>query len=159
MPYSAAATAFLRAYKDVIDFAMEREEEEHRFYLTLARRAATPELARRMRLHAEEESAHKKMLVKLLADYGIQPDESGELPMGMAGPDDYRLEGEGTHEGPMSAREEYLLAMRMERSNRRLYEDLARQAENDLLRETFTLLAEQEARHLVVLEAELDGIA
>ncbi|MCK4577470.1 MAG: hypothetical protein KAU50_01690 [Candidatus Marinimicrobia bacterium] len=63
---------------EILEHAIEHEQESHDYYLEAAERAADPDIKHQLLLLAEEEIAHKadlkKMLNKVRSDAAIQDD-------------------------------------------------------------------------------------
>lgn len=136
---------------EILDFAIEREEEAAAFYRSLKDNAKWPWMTETFEEFAREEDRHKAKLVgikkgKLListsekitdlkiGDYLADPEPSGEL--------DYQSV--------------LILAMKREKKSFKLYSDLAAMTSDANLREAFQSLAQEEAKHKLRFELEYD---
>ncbi len=136
---------------EILDFAIEREEEAAAFYRSLMDKTKWPWMTDTFEEFAREEDRHKAKLVgikkgKLLAsaaekvvdlkigDYLADPEPSGEL--------DYQ--------------NVLILAMKREKKAFKLYSDLAAMIEDANLCEVFLSLAQEEAKHKLRFELEYD---
>lgn len=139
---------------EIVDYAIEREEEEALFYLELAQRVESADVRAMMLRHADEERQHRERLLEMRATHAL-PLAEGGLP----GPDlkiaDYLVPnpGQGSTLGYQDA---LILAIKREQANANLYEDLARFAEDRETRQVFRFLCEQERKHKEALEKEYD---
>ena len=127
---------------DILDFAIEKEEEATKFYTDLASRMERPEMSRIFDDFAHEEIRHKKKL------QGIK---QGKIPAPMAKKvmdlkiGDYLTDVEP---GPnLDYQEALIVAMKREKESFKLYTDLASVSDNEDLRSTFLFLAQEEAKH------------
>ncbi|MBF0285274.1 MAG: ferritin family protein [Magnetococcales bacterium] len=139
---------------EIVSFAMEQEQAEHDFYQNLAVRTKNPAVRAMLLEHAEEELAHLGHLRDLITT-GQIPESHPERNNPDIAIADYLVPQAGSHR-EIDYQDALLLAIRMERANQNLYEDLAAQSEDDKVRRIFRFLAEQEAKHRNVLEREYD---
>ena len=136
---------------DVLDFAIEREQEAADFYADLAGRMERAYMKEVFEGFAREEMGHKARLNaikegKLLASAGKQ---IVDLKIG-----DYLVATEPTDD--MEYQDALILAMKKEKAAYRLYNDLAANIDDAGLRETFLSLAQEEAKHKLRFEVEYD---
>jgi len=137
--------------EDVLDFAMDSEEEAVQFYTRLAERVEKPWMRAVFEGFAREEQGHKAKLaaikegrVDLPAPAKVQ-----DLKIG-----DYLVEQKPDAE--LDYQQALILAMKKEKAAFRLYSDLAEIAPNEKLRQTFLALAQEEAKHKLRFEVEYD---
>ncbi len=136
---------------EILDFAIEREEEAAAFYRSLTDKAKWPWMTDTFEEFAREEDRHKAKLIGIkkgnllinaaekvtdlkIGDYLADPEPSGEL--------DYQ--------------NVLILAMKREKKAFKLYSDLAAMIEDANLREVFLSLAQEEAKHKLRFELEYD---
>jgi rubrerythrin len=136
---------------EILNFAIEREEEAAAFYRGLKDNTKWPWMTDTFEEFAREEDRHKAKLEgvkkgKLLmsstekvtdlriGDYLAEPETSGEL--------DYQ--------------NVLIIAMKREKKSFKLYTDLAAIVDDANLRDTFLTLAQEEARHKLRFELEYD---
>jgi rubrerythrin len=136
---------------DVLDFAIEREQEAADFYGDLADQMEREYMKEVFQGFAREEMGHKARLTaikdgKLLASAAKQ---IIDLKIG-----DYLVANEPTEN--MEYQDALILAMKKEKSAFRLYSDLGNRIEDASLRETFLSLAQEEAKHKLRFEVEYD---
>ena len=136
---------------DVLDFAIEREQEAAEFYGDLAGQMEKAYMQQVFSGFAREEMGHKARLTaikegKLLASAGKQVID---LKIG-----DYLVAEEPT--GKMDYQDALIVAMKKEKAAFRLYSDLAAAAGDAALTETFLSLAQEEAKHKLRFEVEYD---
>ena len=136
---------------DILDFAIEKEEEAAQFYTDLASRMERPAMSLIFDDFAHEEIGHKKKL------QGIK---KGKIPAPMSKKvmnlkiGDYLTDVEP---GPnLDYQEALIVAMKKEKAAFKLYTDLAAVTDNESLRSTFLLLAQEEAKHKLRFEVEYD---
>jgi rubrerythrin len=137
--------------EDVLDFAMDSEEEAVQFYTRLAERVEKPWMRAVFEGFAREEQGHKAKLaaikegrVDLPAPAKVQ-----DLKIG-----DYLVDQKPNPE--LDYQEALILAMKKEKAAFRLYSDLANVTEDEKLRQVFQALAQEEAKHKLRFEIEYD---
>ncbi|MBF0179549.1 MAG: ferritin family protein [Magnetococcales bacterium] len=145
----------MHSFEEIIQFAINHEEEEAAFYREMAARSRTADQRDIMVAHAREEEEHKRRLEAILA--------MGRLPSGgkrrFPDPDlklaDY-LVAEERADGSIGYEEALLLAAKREKKAQRLYRELASQVTEEEARTALLFLAEQEGKHANALEREYD---
>ena len=140
-----------QSVEEVLDFAIEREQESADFYNDLAGKMERKYMREAFEGFAREELAHKARIIaikdgKLLAPAARQVTD---LKIG-----DYLVAEEPT--AGMEYQDALILAMKKEKAAFRLYNDLAAAIEDASLRETFLGLAQEEAKHKLRFEVEYD---
>jgi rubrerythrin len=138
---------------EILDFAIEREQEAHDFYLDLAKRAERPGMEELFAQFAREELGHKKKLEGIKGGKGSFPvaKDVPDLKIG-----DYLIDLEPT--GELKYQEALILAMKREKAAFRLYTDLAKLAADTELKLVFQGLAQEEAKHKLRFEIEYDDM-
>ncbi len=142
----------LDSFDDVIDFAIEKEQEANKFYLDLARQMKNPGMREVFEGFAAEELGHKTKLEEIKKSQMIQPAQN-VVDLQIA---DYVVEVES---GPdMDYQDALVLAMKNEKAAFRLYLDLANKVANEAQKALFLSLANEEAKHKLRFEIEYDEI-
>ena len=136
----------------VLDFAIKREEEAFGFYTDLAGKMNRPDMKTLFRQFAEEEKGHKAKLQGVKQGKQLLPAERQVLDLQMS---DYLVANEPTEE--ITYQKALILAMKKEKVSFKLYTDLAARAPSDDLRNTFSNLAQEEAKHKLRFEVEYDN--
>ena len=136
---------------EILDFAIAREQEAVDFYAGLAQNAERKWMKDVFAGFADEERGHKRKLV------GIK---EGRL-MTSAAPavkdlriGDYLVDVEASPD--MNYQDALIVAMKKEKAAFRLYMDLSERVEDEALKNTFLLLAHEEAKHKLRFELEYD---
>ena len=122
---------------DILDFAIKEEQRAADLYAGLASRSRNKEIQQVFEQFSKEELGHKKKL-ESIKDGGamVRSDQKvQDLKIG-----DYLLD----------------VDMKEEKAAFRLYSDLASRTDDPSLRETFLMLAQEEAKHKLRFEIEYD---
>lgn len=137
--------------EDVLDFAINSEEESVQFYTRLAERAKKPGMRAVFEGFAREEEGHKAKLTSIREGLTDLPAAAKvqDLKIG-----DYLVDQKPDPE--LDYQQALILAMKKEKAAFRLYTHLAELAESEKLRETFKTLAQEEAKHKLRFEMEYD---
>ncbi len=137
--------------EDVLDFAIDSEEEAVQFYTRLAERVEKPGVRAVFEGFAREEQGHKAKLTAIKEGRGDLPAPAKiqDLKIG-----DYLVEQKPDAE--LDYQQALILAMKKEKAAFRLYSDLADVAQDEKLRQTFQALAQEEAKHKLRFEIEYD---
>ena len=122
--------------RDILDYAIEKEAEANSFYNHLAQDVKKAELRAELENFAIDELQHKLRL-EAVRDGRI------EVHRAMIMIDE-------------SPKELLAYAIKQEDAAQRLYSQMAQLAKRDDVKELFTLLAQEEARHKLNLEIEYD---
>ena len=128
-------------YSSTLDFAIQREEQAHRFYTLLARWAKSEEMRDVLTDFAAEELQHKAILSSLKRLRAKPPEEKVQ---------NLRISDYMTEVKPkldMTYEDKLIFIMKKAADSLRLYRDLAAMAPDDDLKNTFLTLAQDEARH------------
>jgi rubrerythrin len=134
---------------EALDFAIDNEQQSMRFYTDLAARAPGAEMRALFESLVREEQGHKSRLEAIL--------KGGKLPE--AGRKVLRLNLSdyvpdiASHDN-LDYGQSLVVAMKKEAAAVHLYTDLAREVDDEELRQTFTFLAEEESRHRLRFERE-----
>ena len=140
-----------RSYEEVLQFAIEREQEAQRDYeaaAAMAKEATTRDSLLEM---AAQERGHEAKLRGLDVAKFLQKASTPVPSLDIA---EYVVAGE-FHPG-MNYPELLSLAMQREKAAFRLYTDLAKVTPDPEARELLKALAQEEARHKLAFEVEYD---
>ncbi len=140
--------------EDILDLAIQKEQESADFYLAMADRSENPAMAQVFKQYAAEELSHKKRLMDILAGTA-RPLYTGPLPEAMIEERDRDIHPD---EFP-DYRKALELAMKREKAAFRLYMDLANATSDKELKHAFWSLAQEEAKHKLRFEIEHDDIS
>lgn len=137
--------------REVIDFAIRKEQEAIDLYTSLSGTVRAPKLREMLEDLAKQETGHRRMLEELspekLARWGR--DEITDLKVA-----DLTA---GEQVAPDADYQDILvLAMKREEKARDLYDLLASNTQDRELRELFEFLAREERKHKLALEREYD---
>lgn len=136
---------------EILDFAIEKEEEARDFYRDMAKKAAGGRMAELFNDFAAQEAGHRTRLIKVkggerkllsgsqvsdlkVSDYLVDPPADGEL----------------------NYQDAMILAMKREKAAFKLYTDLALLTADGESKALFEDLAQEEAKHKLFLEVEYD---
>jgi len=136
---------------EILDFAIEREEESSQFYTNLAAKVQDVPMSKVFRDFAREERGHKAKLLAIKKGKLLLPAAKKVADLKIA---DYVVDVVPTPE--MSYQQALILAMKKEKASFLLYTNLAETAGDDNLRATLLGLAQEEAKHKLRFEIEYD---
>jgi rubrerythrin len=141
----------LNTVDEILNFAIDREQEAVDFYTGLAGKARSPAMQATFRQFAGEEAGHK---AKLLGVKG------GKRMVGsQAKVQDLKLADYVVDEQPgadLDYQGALILAMKKEKAAFRLYSDLAGKVDDGEIRGLLLGLAQEEAKHKLRFEVEYD---
>ncbi len=136
--------------KDVLDYAIVREKESYDCYQVLIKLAGKPDVRRLFESLASDELQHAERLEAVrTGEFKFEPELVGSL--GLA---DKTPSADITPD--MSYVDALKVAMRKEKIAFRLYTKLAALSADAKVKQMFSLLAQEEARHKLSLELEYD---
>lgn len=136
---------------DILDFAMNAEQESVDFYKDLAENATNEDMRRVFNQFAQEEISHKARIMK------VKEEEAYELPREKI--QDLKVSNYMVSVKPhpdMNYQDALVLAMNKEKAAFRLYTDLSEKASNEEMKELFLTLAQEESKHKLRFELEYD---
>lgn len=136
---------------EVLDYAIEREQEAHDFYLDLAQRVST--MKETFTSFAKEEAGHKAKLQGIKAGKRFAPAANKILDLKIA---EYVVDVQASPQ--MDYQDALILAMKREKASFKLYSDLAAATTDKELKESFLALAQEEAKHKLRFEVEYDSV-
>ena len=136
---------------ELLDFAIQKEEQAAKFYTDLAKKTNSGSMRKVFEDFAREELGHKAKLIGIKNGKVLAIPSSKVMDLKIA-------EQVGDVEpGPeMTYQQALVLAMKREKSSFKLYNELANITDNDGIRGTMLLLAQEEAKHKLWFEIEYD---
>jgi len=136
---------------EVLDFAIDREAEANQLYNDLAQRTENVAMKKVFGNFAKEELGHKAKLEAMKTSRTtVPPEKVTDLKVA-----DYVVDVEPQPD--MNYQDTLILAMKKEKASFHLYTDLAEEVENQVQRETFLSLAQEEAKHKLHFEIKYDN--
>ena len=138
---------------EILDFAMEAEQEAVDFYTQLASQMQNQEMKETFLQFAKEEVGHKARLQKIKDErmFDIAEEKVPDLKIA-----DYIV---NTRPDPqMSYADALVLAMKKEKAAFKLYTTLAQRTDNAQIRKVFQSLAVEESKHKLRFEIEYDEL-
>jgi len=138
--------------KDILKFAIDREEEAANFYSHLAEKAKFAGLKSVLKEFEREEWGHKKKLEQISAGAQAMPLLAKINDLKIA---DYTIPVKIAPD--MSYQDILIVAMKREKASFRLYTDLASRAADTNIQGIFKHLAQEEAKHKLRFETEDDA--
>jgi len=136
---------------DILDFAINAEQEAVDFYNSLAENSKTEDMKYVFFSFAQEEMEHKSKLTKIKHEgtYQMEPAHIIDLKIS-----DYTVNVKPTP--GMSYQEALVLAMNKEKAAFKLYLELSKRASSEEMKEVFLVLAQEESKHKLRFEIEYD---
>ena len=136
---------------EVLDFAIQNEEEAVVFYRDLAAKADSSSTRKVFEEFALEEEGHKAKLLGVKSSGGMKPASKkiADLKIG-----DYLVDVEPGAD--FNYQEALILAMKREKAAFKLYTDLAAATADPDLKALLLMLAQEEAKHKLRFEIEYD---
>jgi rubrerythrin len=141
-----------KSTEDIINYAIQSEQEAHDFYMELSELVKFNELKVILKQFAAEELGHKQKLSRII----VNTDQTGltqesVLDMKMA---DYHVDI--VPKKDMTYQDLLTIAMKKEKGAFKLYTDLANKISDQNIKEIFLGLAQEEAKHKLRFEIEYD---
>jgi rubrerythrin len=136
---------------EILDFAINAEQEAVDFYNQLAENSKTEDMRHVFTSFAQEEISHKARLttIKQEGSYKAEQKEIADLKIS-----NYVVDITPTPD--MTYQDALVLAMNKEKAAFKLYYDLAKVASNTEMRDIFLSLAQEESKHKLRFEIEYD---
>jgi rubrerythrin len=135
--------------KEALDFAIDNEEESVRFYEAMASRSSRPGMKALFEAFSLEEKGHKARLQAILKGGKVPDFLKKKIGLSLS---DYLVDVDPDPD--LDIERALVLAMKKETAAFRLYTDLAREADEVDLIETFKFLAQEELKHKERFERE-----
>jgi rubrerythrin len=138
--------------KEILDFAIKKEEEAHDFYVGLADKVKNPNMKQVFKDFALQEKGHKEKLLQVKAgQIGLPSDAKiKDLKIGD------NLEDVGDVGPHIDYQTALIIAMKAEKNAFKLYSDLAAATTDPNLKAIVSGLANEEAIHKLRFEVEYD---
>lgn len=136
---------------ELLDFAIEKEEEAAQFYTDLAGKMDKPHMKQVFEEFAGEEKKHKEKIIGIKQGKLLLADEKKVVDLKIA---EYVVDVEAKPD--MDYQEALILAMKKEKASFKLYNDLAEMTESEEVRSAMLVMAQEEAKHKMRLEIEYD---
>jgi len=136
---------------EILDYAIEQEEEAANLYTDLATRVDKPWVRKIFEAYAGEEREHKRKLLAIKEGKLLQSAPKDFVDLKIA---DYLIDTEP--HASMGYRDALILAMKREKAAFKLYSDLAAVSGDPQVKETLLNLAQEEAKHKLRFELEYD---
>ncbi len=136
---------------EILDFAVEKEEEAYNFYTGWAKKLDTSPARSHFEDFAKEELKHRDKLLEVKRGQTLKPSPQKVADLKIA---DYLVEVPPTP--GMTYQRALTIAMQREKASFNLYNNLAALADDEGLRSTFLALAQEEAKHKLALETIYD---
>lgn len=137
--------------EELLDFAIEKEEEANKFYTDLVGKMDRPAMKRVFEDFAKEEQKHKEKLMEVKGGKSLEPAQQKVTDLKIG---DYLVDVQPS--GDMDYQEALIVAMKKEKASFKLYTDLAATTEDNALQTMLLDLAQEEAKHKLRLEIEYD---
>lgn len=138
---------------EILDYAIQREQEAHDFYLDLAGKMDRPGMKETFTQFAGEELGHRKKLESIKQGKRLLPAQAKVMNLKIA---EYTVDVDPGDE--LDYQKALILAMKREKASYKLYTDLAEIVEEADLKTTFLALAQEEAKHKLRFEVEYDDV-
>lgn len=140
-----------KSIDDILDFAINAEQEAVDFYNQLAENSKTQDMRHVFTSFAQEEMEHKTRLTKIKSEGLYQFEKKKIVDLKIS---DYTVNVKPSPE--MSYRDALMLAMKKEKAAFKLYYELSERANNDEMKDIFLSLAQEESKHKLRFEIEYD---
>jgi len=136
---------------DILDFAINAEQEAVDFYNQLSEVAKAKDMKATFTEFAQEEIGHKTRLTKIKQEgiFQLEKQEIADLKIA-----DYIVSAKASPD--MSYQDALVLAMKKEKAAFKLYLELSNRAKNAQMKDLFLSLAQEESKHKLRFEIEYD---
>ncbi len=138
---------------EILDLAIEREQDAHDFYMGLASKSDSKAMTKTFEQFAAEEAGHKKKLERVKAGKKLLTAGAKVADLKIA---EYTVDVDPDEELDYQAA--LIVAMKREKAAFRLYSDLAASTDDGELQAVFLELAQEEAKHKLRFEVEYDDV-
>jgi len=143
----------LASVDEILDFAIERENEARDFYLSLAKEVSSAHMKKLFESFAAQEQKHADKLLAVKRGGGLKPSDKPVPDLKLSDYlDDSDVSEQIDYQGAL------VMAMQREKLSFKLYTDLAALAVTPTVKDTLEALAQEEARHKLYLELEYDEL-
>lgn len=138
---------------EILEFAIEGEEEAIKFYTELAEKAVHSVMKRDFLLFANEERGHKAKLIAVKEGKKFQPSNEKVLDLKIS---DYVVDVD--LDKVESYEDALVVAMKKEKAAYKLYTKLSEMVETEDAKNLFNSLAQEEAKHKLRFEIAFDDL-
>ena len=136
---------------EILDYAIDQEQEASDFYASVAQKAETAEMKKILLDFSEEEMKHRRLLEAVKAGEHELTPEQEVLDLKIS---DYLVEVGDVDN--LNYQDALIIAMKRERAAYQLYTDMAAKVPESHLKEVLEGLAKEEAKHKLFFESEYD---
>ena len=140
-----------KSVEEILDFAINKEEEAAKMYTDLAGQMTKPYMRKVFEDFANEELGHKEKLLGIKRGELLQPVAGKVMDLKLA-----EMLVDVVPVSDMDYQQALIFAMKEEKAAFKLYTELAQSADDEGLRATLFSLAQEEARHKLRFEIEYD---
>lgn len=142
---------------NVLEFALKREKESEETYRQLAKESKSEGLRKIFKMLAEEESNHFLVVEEIKYDLKVLSPLSGKIdPEAIVS---YFVNDESGFYVPENELETYKECLKVEEQSRDFYKDEAKKARSAEVKEALLLLAEEEHKHMMLLENIIEHVS
>jgi rubrerythrin len=141
----------MNSVDEILDFAIEREQEAADFYTGLADKASSAWMKDMLLSFSQEELRHKGKLKSVKKGEKLLSSEQRVMDLKLG---DYLVDV--APEPDISLQDAMIIAMKREKKAYRLYSDLAQKVDDAEIRDLFLGLAQEEAKHKLYFETQYD---
>ncbi len=141
----------INTIKDILNFAIEQEQEAVDFYTELAARSSSKDMKQVFTQFSKEEIGHKARLTRIRDEQIFDWKDSAVADLKLA---DYMTKVEASPN--MDYQDTLILAMNKEKNAYNLYLSLSERAPSKALKTVFLSLANEESKHKLRFEKEYD---
>lgn len=140
-----------KSIEDILDFAMNEEQNAVEFYRELAENARSEDMRNIFTQFALEEVGHKERLMKIKKEglFSLPAEKVADLRIS-----DYIVTVATSPE--MTYQDALVVAMKKEKAAFKLYLTLSEKAANSEMKSVFLSLAQEESKHKLRFELEYD---
>jgi len=141
----------MNSVDEILDFAIQREQEAADFYDGLAQRVESAWMKEMLLSFKAEELRHKGKLKSVKKGEQLLSSSQRVQDLKIS---DYLVDVQPTPD--ITLQDAMIIAMKREKMAHRLYSDLAAKAQDPQMQELFAGLAKEEARHKLYFEEQYD---
>ena len=141
----------MNSVDEILDFAINREQEASDFYTNLAEKANSAWMKDMLLSFSREEMRHKGKLMSVKKGEKLLSSQQKVMDLKLG---DYLVDVEPQPD--ISLQDAMIVAMKREKAAYRLYSDLAQKVDDAEMRDLFLGLAQEEAKHKLYFETEYD---
>ncbi|MGD2075135.1 MAG: ferritin family protein [Gammaproteobacteria bacterium] len=136
---------------EILDYAIDQEEQAAAFYASLAQRAEKAGLKDVLLDFSREEQTHKERLLAVKQGERNLTPEQNVIDLKIS---DYLVDVDASDD--ISYQDALIVAMKREKAAYRLYTDMSEKVSDGELKQVFVGLAKEEAKHKLFFESQYD---